>query len=678
MSGPASLQQLLALFQARRFAEMEAMARALLAASPADANAEANNGMVWKALGVALQLQGKDALQALGEAARLLPGDPEAATALGALLSERGQHDQALAAHRRAIALQPGHPEAHCNLGLALSRVGEFDAAQASLLQALRLRPRFPEALLNLGNLLAGLQRDEEAAERLRAALQLRPGWALASQRLLEVLKRIGGEPALAEAVLLKPQDADLIGDLGNALFDAGQPEEALARLREAMALAPAQPRHPANLARALRTLGRIDEAERHCRQAIALDPKDFALQSDLLLLACYQGRALLPLAQEFGRLVQSPATAPARSSSGSGELRIGLVSGDLREHPVGFFAEGVLAALAARGVALFVYANSARRDALGARIEGHCRAWREIHGLADAEAAALIRADGLDVLIDLAGHTAHNRLPLFALRPAPVQISWLGWCGTTGLEAMDFYLGDPWITPASAQAEFSERLLRLPETFLCFRPPPLSLEPGPLPALARGALTFGCFNKLAKLGEPVLALWSRLLHALPQASLLLKNAPMAIESERARLLARFAAHGIAPGRLLLEGASPREAYLAAYQRVDIALDPFPYPGGTTSVEGLWLGVPVLTLSGASALSRQGESLMRNLGLADWVASDAEDWLARAIEHSSDLQALSALRAGLRGRLLASPLCDAPRFAAHMEAALRAAVQAKA
>ncbi len=666
---PPSLQQLLTLFQSRRFAEMEIAARALLEAEPA-------NGIVWKALGMALQLQNKDALQALSEAARLLPQDPEAATALGALLSERGQHEEALAAHRRAIGLQPGNAEAHCNLGLALSRLGDLPAAQGSLLQALQLRPRFPEALLNLGNVLTALQRDDEAAGRFRAALQLRPGWPLTQQRLLEALKRIASEAALSEALLLRPGDADLIGDLGNALFAAGRPEEALARLREAMALAPQQPRHPANLARALRTLGRIDEAERACRQALALDPRDFALQSDLLLLACYQGRPLLPLAQAFGRLVQVEAN-PATHRSG-GALRVGLVSGDLREHPVGFFAEGVMAALAARGVALFVYANSDRHDALSARIQSHCQAWREIAGMADEEAAALVRADGLDVLIDLAGHTAHNRLPLFALKPAPVQISWLGWCGSTGVEAMDFYLGDLWITPPSSQAEFSERLLPLPETFLCFTPPQFALGPGPLPALAHGGLTFGCFNKLAKLGEPVVALWSRLLHALPPSRLMLKNAQMGIESEQARLLARFAAHGIAPERLLLEGASPREDYLAAYQRVDIALDPFPYPGGTTSVEGLWMGVPVLTLAGASALSRQGESLMRNLGLDDWVARDAEDWLARALRQASDLPALSALRAGLRERLLASPLCDAPRFAAHFEAALRSAVQARA
>lgn len=665
-----SLQALLSLFQARRFAEMETEAHQLLAQQPA-------NGMVWKGLGMALQMQGKDALEALSEASLLLPGDPEVATALGALLSDRGQHEEALAAHRRAIASQPGNPEAHCNLGLALSRLGDFKAAQQSLLQALHLRPRFPEALLNLANVLAGLRRDEDAAQRLREALLLRPAWPLATQRLLEALQRIGGVAALSEALQLQPDNADLIGDLGNALFADGRPEESLARLRKAVALAPQQPRHPANLARALRALGRIDEAEACCRQALALDPLDFALLSDVLLLACYQGRPLLPLARDFSARLLSAQPVPAAPRPGGG-LRVGLVSGDLREHPVGFFAESVLAALAARGVALFVYANSAAHDALSARIQAHCQAWREILAMPDAEAAALIQSDELDVLIDLAGHTAHNRLPLFARRPASVQLSWLGWCGTTGLDAMDFYIGDPWITPPGAQAEFSERLLPLPETFLCFTPPAFALAPGPLPALAQGTLTFGCLNKLAKLGEPVIALWSRLLQALPTARLLLKNEQLGIASLQAQMRERFAAYDISPGRLVLEGASPRTDYLAAYQRVDIALDPFPYPGGTTSVEGLWMGVPVLTLAGASALSRQGESLMRNLGLDDWVAHDAEDWLERALAQAADLPALAALRASLRERLLASPLCNAPLFAAHLEAALRFAIQARA
>jgi predicted O-linked N-acetylglucosamine transferase (SPINDLY family) len=293
---------------------------------------------------------------------------------------------------------------------------------------------------------------------------------------------------------------------------------------------------------------------------------------------------------------------------------------------------------------------------------------------VSDDALAARIRADGIDVLLDLTGHTAHHRLPLFARRAAPVQASWLGYCATTGVAAMDYFIGDPWITPPVAQAQFSERLLCLPETFLCFTPPTCDLPVGPLPALKKGFVSFGCFNSPAKLNDAVLALWARVLNAVPASRLLLKAMPYASPDIQRDVRQRLEQFGLSAGRLDFDAGSTRDAYLAAYNRVDIALDPFPYPGGTTSVEGLWMGVPVLTLAGEKALSRQGVSILQNIGLPEWIAADADDYLARAVRHASDLLALAALRAQLRARLLASPLCDAPRFAAHFEAALRSVV----
>lgn len=698
------VQQLLTLFQLRRYAEMETLAHSMLAAQPQE-------GVLWKALGVSLQIQGKDALAALGEAARLLPGDPEAATNLGALQSDRGLQAEAIASHRRALALQPQYAQAHNNLGLALSREGRFEEARVSLEQALSLMPRFPEALLNLGNALAGLGRDSEAVERYRQALLLRPNWPVAQRRREEALLRMDTEPALHEllqcqpehliahanlalllqreqrfdeaiarydqALSLYPDNSLLVGNRGNALLGAGRAQEALAQYKKAIALEPKVPQHRANLGRAFKALGRIEEADACYREVIELAPNDFAARSDLLLLRSYfTGQSVLTAARDFGEAVRAAAQPFSTWTRHGGKaLRVGLVSGDLRTHPVGFFAESVLAALAARGVELFVYSSVAVHDALSARIRAHCQAWREIFGVGDASAAALIHNDQLDVLLDLAGHTANNRLPLFAWRPAPAQASWLGWCATTGVAEIDAYIGDPWITPEQAQRDFTEKLLPLPESFLCFTPPQFEIDAGPVPALTEGHVTFGCFNNLPKLNERVIALWSRLLQALPTARLLLKNAALGAERTREDLLARFAAHGTSADRLTLEGASPRRDYLASYHRVDIALDPFPYPGGTTTADALWMGVPVLTLPGASALSRQGESLLCNVGLPDWVARDEQDYIDRAAGHASDLSALAALRAGLRQRQLASPLCDAPRFAAHLEAALLSLVR---
>ena len=249
--------------------------------------------------------------------------------------------------------------------------------------------------------------------------------------------------------------------------------------------------------------------------------------------------------------------------------------------------------------------------------------------------------------------------------------MSWLGYFATTGVAAIDYLIADPWTLLASEEGNFTEQIWRLPETRLCFTAPNVKVEVAPLPALSNGYLTFACFNNLAKMNDAVVALWARVLVAVPDSRLFLKSLQFNEVSARQSVVERFAAHGVHAERLILEAAAPRAEYLATYQRVDIALDPFPYTGGTTSVESLWMGVPVLTLDGKSFLSRQGVGLLMNAGLPAWIAADADDYVARAVSHASDVQALASLRAGLRQQVLASPIFDAPRFAQHFEAALR-------
>jgi predicted O-linked N-acetylglucosamine transferase (SPINDLY family) len=273
-------------------------------------------------------------------------------------------------------------------------------------------------------------------------------------------------------------------------------------------------------------------------------------------------------------------------------------------------------------------------------------------------------------VLLDLSGHTARNRLPVFAYRPAPAQATWLGYAATTGLAEMDCLLADPWTLPERLEPDFTETIVRLPETRLCFTPPAAQAPVAPPPALRNGFVTFGCFNDLAKINDAVAALWVRVLAAVPGSRLLLKAGQLAEPAMRQRTAERFAALGLDPARLDLEGPEPRADYLAAYGRMDIALDPFPYPGGATSAEGLWMGVPLVTLAGESFLARQGVGILMNAGLADWVAADADGYVATAAARAADLAALAGLRASLRAQVLASPLCDAARFARHLEDAL--------
>jgi predicted O-linked N-acetylglucosamine transferase (SPINDLY family) len=462
-----------------------------------------------------------------------------------------------------------------------------------------------------------------------------------------------------------------------------GRLDEALTAYRRAIELQPDLALNHGNLGAACRELGQMQQALDCYQRVMELQPEKLSAFSDSLFIQNYltDGSALTRKAdaQRFGKLAAAQARPFTQWHTHGGErLRVGLVSADLREHPVGYFAEAVMAALSTRfadRIDLFVYANSKTGDALTTRLQAHCRRWTSIAELDDEAAAALIHADGLDILMDLSGHTAGNRLPLFAWTPAPLQVSWLGYCATTGLEAMGHFLADPWIAPPEADAEFTEKVWRLPDTFLCFTPPAMDVPVAPLPALVRGHVTFGCFNKLNKLGDDVVATWARVLKAVPFSQLFLKSAPLGMASIRQHMVDRFARHGIAAERLILEGASPRADYLRAYDRVDIALDPFPYPGGTTSVEGLWMGVPVLTLSGSRALARQGVSILQNVGLPDWIADDADDYVERAARHAGDLAALGALRLRLRERLLASPLCDGDRFAGHFVEVLRAMVQ---
>jgi len=739
-------QQLIALFNAGRFRDVEIQARRLIALHP-------DFGFGWMALGVATQIQGGDALSILRRALELLPTDPEAHNNLGNALRDLGQPDEALrcyrralelnadfaaahsnlgnalndlgrpdeavACHRRSLELNPDYAAAHSNLGRALKDLGQLDEAVRCHRRALELNPDFaeahnglgialkdlgqpdeavrcyrraleikadfPEAHSNLGNALRDLGQLDEAIRCHRRALELKADFPEAHSNLGIALNDLG---QLNEAVRchrraleLKPDYAEAHSNLGNALNDLGQPDEAIRCHRRALELKPDFPGAHNNLGNALKDLGQLNEAVRCYRRALELKPDYPQAHSNLLFamgfLQSYPEIVLKEEAQRYGNLVASKSrpfsdwpnlidTDPLRP------LNVGLVSGDLRNHAVGFFVEGILAALARDRIKLFAYQTYAKTDRLTERLKGFIPRWMPVMGFADQKFAEQIRGDGIDILVDLSGHSAHNRLPVFAWKPAPVQVTWLGYFATTGVPGMNYILVDPWSVPPGEEKHFTEEVWRLPETRMCFTPPEVAVDVGPLPALASGHVTFGCFNQLAKLNESVLEAWARVLQAVPGARLFLKANQLNDAIVQEDLRARFAHRGIAGPRLIFGGFSSRADYLAAYHKVDIALDPFPYPGGTTTMDALWMGVPVLTLRGDRLLSRQGECLMMNAGLRDWIATDMNDYVSRAVRKIANLNALAQLRAGLRKQIQASPLLDAHRFAGHFEAALRA------
>lgn len=607
---PDECQQIVALFNAGCYAELESLSRLLVEQYP-------ESGFSWKALGACLLAQNKDDLPILQRASELLPNDAAAHNNFGNALRNLRQLDDAVASYHRALEINPIFAEGCCNLGIALHDQGKLDNAVASYRRAIEINPDYADAHANLANTLRLLGQLEAAVASGRRALEINPNYAEAHS----------------------------------------------------------------NLGLALRELGRFDEAVSSFLRALEIKPNLAQAHSELLLiynLLPNQSPALsLSEARRFGEIATRqarPYTNWRNTPESSRCLRIGLVSGDLHNHPVGYFIDSVLTAFSSNAdiqIEFITFSNHFASDTLTERIKACCRGWHLVAGLSDENLARLIHDNGIDILIDLSGHTARNRLPAFAWKPAPVQVSWLGYFASTGVEAIDYLIADPWTLPETEEVNFTEKIWRLPETRLCFTPPDMEVAVSPLPALNNGYMTFGCFNNLVKVNDDVVALWSRVLTSVPGSRLFLKSKQLNESLARQRTIERFSAHGIAADRLILEGQSPRGEYLSAYHRVDISLDPFPYTGGTTSAEGLWMGVPVLTLASNRFLSRQGVGLLMNAGLPEWIAADADDYVARAALHASNLQRLTTLRNELRLQVLSSPLFDAPRFAIHFEAALR-------
>ena len=537
--------------------------------------------------------------------------------AVGTALLQQGRNEEALAPLQKAAELSYGDAQPHNNLGNTLLKLDRLSEAEASYRRALELGPDFIEAHYNLGNTLQRLGRLLEAEVCYRHALELNSGLSEAYYQLGNTLMKLA-RPVEAEASFLRALEIkpDYIDAQSNLLFVYN--------------FLPNQP--PTKMLDAARYYGEL----------VARRAKPFKVWNNI--------------------------PDPARC------LRVGLSSGDLRQHPVGNFLESVLAALvesASERMEFFAYPNQLRTDAVTERIKACCRGWHSAVGLSDATLAQRVYDDGIDILIDLSGHTDCKRLSMFAWKPAPIQTAWLGYFATTGVAAMDYLIADPWTLPETEEVYFTEKIWRLPETRLCFTPPDTDMEAATLPALANGYITFGCFNNLAKINDDVVALWARVLASVPGSRIFMKAAQLNEAAARHSTAERFAAHGIGADRMILEGYEPRAKYLASYQQVDITLDPFPFTGATTSAESLWMGVPVLTLAGERFLARQGVGLLMNAGLPEWIATDADDYVALAVSHAGDLPRLAILRGKLRQQVLASPIFDAKHFARHFETALR-------
>lgn len=623
---------------------------------------------------------------AVSRCRQILASEPRHADSLhlfSVIALRAGQYGVAVDLLTRLVAIDGRFAPFHSNLGIALQQVGRMTEAIAAFRKAIDLKPDFPDAHYNLGNVLKDLGKRDEALIAYRNAAILAPGWDDAyfnrGVALDELSRNADAVPLYRRAIALNPGHLKARLNLGNALSRQKRLTDAIACYRDAAASQPDSVEARTNLGLAWLEAANLEEAQASLRKALDLRP-DCANAYDALLMSLhydpsFSGERILAesvrLSKPFDR-----APMPGRHANDADperRLRIGYVSADFRRHSVSYFLSRVFSRHSPRSTEIFCYSNSAQSDETTAILRNSVDHWREIAGLPDEAAASLVAADGIDILVDLSGHTTANRLQMFALKPAPVQATWLGYPGTTGLKAIDYRIVDAITDPETADGrDASETLIRLPGGFLCYAPAADAPEPKVTAPRQDGVITFGSFNNPVKSSAPAMDVWARILARVPASRLLLKGNAFADEAVRRHVHAALSERGIASDRVDLRGpvADPGE-HLKTYDEIDIALDPFPYNGTTTTCEALWMGVPVITLLGERHSGRVGASLLTRLGLEELIARTADDYVGIAAALADDGERLAAMHRDLRQRMAASSLCDGASFTRTLEEGYR-------
>jgi protein O-GlcNAc transferase len=663
---------------AGRFAAAEALCRQLLAMYPGNASALHLLGQITFRTGTPAAAE-----NLIRQAIAAHPGDAAYHNDLAGILWFQAHYEEAVAAYRQALELRPHSAPIHNNLGNVLRDLGRWEDAARAYRRALELDSSIAEIHNNLAAVLLQTGAVQEAIALLHRAIALNPGYAMACNNLGSALLDTGqvqeAMAAFERALALQPTLALAQNNLGTALKALGKVDESIVALRRALELDPACELALTNLAHALHERGDLDEALRLFERAVALPRATPSAHSNRLAVLHYHPHSTLQSIAEAHRAYEQRHALQLRASwqphSNSRDpdrrLRLGFISPYFGIHPVGFFLVRPLENLDRRQCEVVCYEDGAKTDEIHTRLRARAAEWHDVRGVSDGQFAQRIREDRIDILFDLTGHNARNRLLVFARKPAPLQITWLDYVGTTGLSAMDYILADARQISREAEPHYREKVLRLPDDYICFDPPAAAPPIGPLPAVANGFITFASFNSVPKTNARIIEVWSRILREVPGARLLLKNRGFEAPGTAERIRQQFAALSIDPGRITFQGWSPHADLLATYNEVDIVLDTFPYNGGLNTCEALWMGVPVVTCPGETFASRHGLAHLTAAGVPETIAQDLDEYVQLAVALASDLPRLSALRAGLRGRVAASPLCDGPRFAQHFAALLR-------
>ncbi len=652
-----------------------------------------------------------NAIEVLRMGIKLNPNYAELHYNLGLALTRLGRLNAAVASYQRTLALRPEYAEAYNNLGLILKDQGALEEAIGCYRKALALKPDFAEAYGNIGNVLIEQGRVEDALTCVRQALEINPHYVEGHNNLGRMLHDMGrweeAANCLHQALMLKPDFIEAHTNLGNVLKDQGKLNEAVASHQQALILKPNFPEAHYNLGNAFKAWNKLSEAVVSYRQALALKPDFPEAHNNLGITFTIQGRLVNATDCYRTALSIRPAYSEAHSSlifaqdmldgvttegmqaerkrwdtahaaqlldtrahgnsvHPNRRLRIGYVSGDFRMHSAAHVFGSMLVNYDREQFDVYAYSNFTREDAFTRLFHQNVTHWKNIAGLSDGVVAELIRQDGIDILVDLSGHSAENRLLIFARKPAPVQITAWGYATGTGMRAMDAFLADPIAVPQDEKQYYTEDVRYLPSIVNYFNPQPFP-SINALPALSNQAITFGSCNRLAKISEQAYATWAQVLQAVPGSRMLLKTGELDDPGARAGVLERFTRSGIAAERIILLGSTSWDEHVATFNQIDIALDPFPHCGGVTALEGLMMGVPMVTLQWHTLVGRLSASMLHTLELTDWIAQTPEQYIEIAVQKSRNLQALSQLRQELRDKFSASVIGDTQAYARAVE-----------
>jgi protein O-GlcNAc transferase len=615
------------------------------------------------------------------EILKIYPDNTEVLYFLGFIYFQIENYDLSIMYIEKALQINQTIPDAYHILGMAFQGKGQIESAIQSYKKTIQLNPNYVEAYNNLGNIFKEKGQFDQAMYYYQKAIQINPDMAITHRNLGVTYQEKGklDEAIICyqKAVQIDPNYAATYYLLGYALMQQNKIQEAVDNYKLSLRLNPNSAATLSNLGSALGHQGKLDEGEECLRRAIQIEPKYLSACQTLIMMMNYNSRhdaqticsEHLKFARHFAEPLFSTIIPHANIRNTKRRIKIGYVSSDFKQHSVSYFIEPVMAAHNRNQFQLFCYSNVTIHDEVTMRFQNYADKWRNILKMSDEQATQLIRNDAIDILIDLAGHSSNNRILLFARKPAPVQVTWIGYPATTGISTIDYKIVDEYTDPPGmTEMSYTEKLIRLQESFLCYIPDKKSPEINIPPFLTSGHITFGSFNNFAKVSPEILSLWIDILHALPDAHLMMKARSFSDKMTRDYVRDIFIKERINTERIELMSWEPSlSEHLRKYNEIDIGLDTFPYNGTTTTCEAMWMGVPVITFAGNTHASRVGKSLLSNVGLSELVAKTTDEFISIAIGLAEDSKRLQSLRENLREMMIHSSLCDAERFTKNLE-----------